>query len=203
LVGHDLRERVPALRDSVAWDFFRQVMRTGEMREFTVRGELHGQTRVRFRAFPYDGGGVGVIFGAIAEREEAEMWRKRWIALAAGQPSRPYLSVITLNARGVIKALDENFCALSGFRADGLIGRPLAEILRILDVPALLKAVNAAVESGRPQEAAVTLITSAGVDRSLDLRLSAIPTEMLPEEIIVSIVDLTHFVEAGSGGLGR
>jgi len=192
LVGRDLREAVPGLRNSIAWDFFRQVMRNGEVKEFTTRGELHGQTRVRFRAFPYDGGGVGVIFGTVGEGEEAEMWRRRWIALSAGQQTRPYLSVISLNTRGSINAVDDSFCSLSGFRRDNLVGRSFTEMMQAHEVHAFMKALNAAVINERPQEAVVTLVTRDDADSLLDLRLSAVSNDTIAEEIVVSIVDLTQ-----------
>ena len=62
IMDKDMRDVFPDIRDSIAWDFFVRVIRTGEQAEFKLRARMRGNPMLNVRAFPYDGGGVGVIW---------------------------------------------------------------------------------------------------------------------------------------------
>jgi PAS domain-containing protein len=61
-IGRDLREVLPVLRESVAWGYFRRVLRNGESVDFNMRSAMHTAPRIHMRAFPREGHGVGLDF---------------------------------------------------------------------------------------------------------------------------------------------
>lgn len=192
LIGNDLRDLFPETRESLVWGRYRHVMLTGEQTEFRVKASIRGRPRMNIRAFPYDGGGVGVMFSPAQAEEEASMLQKRGAALLGAIACEPALSVAVLNARGGLELMDEAFCALTGFSRSQLETLTLAELVKIPDQTLLTRTMNATVRDDQPKAIDVTLLTRGGDAREVRLTMGAAAHDVAPEEVVVCAIDLNR-----------
>ena len=188
LIGHDLREVLPMLRESVAWDYVGRVLRTGESVEFKMRSAMHNGPRINLRAFPYDGQGVGLIFKNLGPSEEAEVQLRR---LEAVQDD-PAMALIRLNPRGGIEAVDAAFIGMTGFAERQLVDLLIVDIVRPEDRTAVMRALNAAVRSAEPRAVRAVVVARDGTERTLKLHFSVAVSEALPEEVAVCVMDMAR-----------
>lgn len=196
LLGKDIREAFPELRDSIAWDFFIRVIRTGELAEFKLRARMRGNPMLNVRAFPYDGGGVGVIWTTAEAAEEASVLRTQRDALFNAMAYESAFSVIALNVRGGIEQMNDAFCGLTGFERAQLETLTLAELVHNGDRTSLMQAMNATVRENAPKSAVVRLLVRDGSQRNVRLSMSVAAHNAAPEEIIVCALDLDTLAAA-------
>lgn len=190
VMGQDIRDSFPDLRESIAWDFFTRVMRTGEQAEFKLRSRLRANPMLNVRVFPYDGGGVGVIWTAVEGAEEASVLKTQRDALFEALSHEPSFSVLILNVRGGIERTNASFCRLTEFDQSQLQSLTLAELVSPGDRTDLLQTLNATVREGRPKGLVVQLMVREGSQRQVRLTMSAAAHNLAAEEIIVCALDL-------------
>ena len=190
MLGNDLRELIPHTRDSFAWDIYRRVMTTGELAEFKVKASIRGRPKLNVKAFPYDGGGVGVMFTSLEIADQESVLRKRGEGLFKALKCEPALSVAVLNGRGGIELASDAFCALTGFDRGQLETLTLAELVGAAERAPLVKALNEALREDAPTSIDVTLMTKAGGDKKVRLSLGAAAHDVVADEIVVCAVDV-------------
>lgn len=189
LIGRDMRDLVPQSRTSIAWDFYRRVLQTGETLEFRVRSTLRSGPPLKVQAFPYDDVGVGVLFSNLSSQEEVRVLKERDDAMKAALQFEPAISLLRLNARGVIEEVDEHFCAMSGFSAAQLGGLMLTELANAKERPLLQRALNAAIREDMPKAVSAAIVTREGAEKRLRFNMSLVTHESVPEDVMVWAID--------------
>jgi prevent-host-death family protein len=190
MLGKDFRQLIPHTRDSMAWDIYRRVMQTGEQAEFKINGSIRGRPKLNVKAFPFDGGGVGVMFTSNEIADQESLLRKRGEALFKALKCEPALSVAVLNSRGGIELADDAFCDLTGFRRDQLESLTLAELVGTAQRTLLMKAMNETLRDDVPKALDVALLTKSGDTKSVRLSLGAAAHDVAADEIVVWAVDV-------------
>jgi len=189
MIGKDLRDMVPETRRSLAWDYMRRVLQSGEAADSNVRSTVRPGSTINIRAFPY-ANGVGVIFANMTAQEEARLIQSWWRALLAAVHIDPSVALIRLDMRGGIAAVDENFCAMTGFGEEQLLTLLLAEIVPQHERIALGRAINEAMRDRGAKIVNLNIMTKDGAERRLKLSLSPILAEPVPEGLVVVVTDL-------------
>ena len=124
LVEKSLQDILPATQNAIYWNYFKRVLKTGEILDFRCRSAIYPNATVAIRAFPYEGG-VGAVFENITVKEEASLDQRSWKALQNAVKADPAMALIKLNVRGGIISADENFSAITGFPEEQAPDLPL------------------------------------------------------------------------------
>jgi len=199
MIGKDLRDLVPGTAESIAWSHYKRVLNTGEPIEFFMRSSIHKGPKIFVRAFPYDGDCVGVLFTNMLAVEEAKHFQKRAESYKAAVEADPSLAMIRLNARGGIEEVDPAFCRMTAFSSTQLDTLMLVDIIHPSDRSILTRTLNNLIRDGAAQTTTVTVVARDGSEKRLRLNMSAATDEMVPEEVIVCVVD----IDALCGDKGR
>ena len=185
LVGRDLRDALPDTRSSAVWSIYERVMKTGEIAEFRTPSQVHHQAALHARAFPYDGGGVGVIFSAVPMNDEAGVLRQRRSALYDALRCEPALGVLFINLVGGFELVHDTFCEMSGYSREMLRTLTLPELVVAKDRRALIRAFSETVREASPKRLDTTLIARDGSELALRLSMSAAAHDAVAEGIVV------------------
>ncbi len=189
VIGRDLRDVQPQTQGSIAWDFYRRVLRTGESVEFRVKSTVRNQPPLKVQAFPYDDVGVGVLFTNLSAVEEVQVLKARDQAAKSALQAEADVGLLRLNARGVIEEVDARFCLISGFSAQQLSGIMLVELVAPKDRALVQRTLNAAIRDETPKAVSATILLRDGRERRLKLSLCIATHDVLAEDIIVWALD--------------
>jgi prevent-host-death family protein len=194
-LGRDVRDINPEVVDSIALDFYKRVLRTREPVEFKVKFAWRDRPYVNMQVFPYDDGGVAVIFANLASREEADILRAQVNATAAALHGHPGLSMIRLNLRGGFEVVDDAFCEMVGFPRSQLSGLLLSDIVHLRDRLVLAHVLNDCIRDQSTRVAIVTLMPRDGRDQQFRLSMSICLHEGAPAGVVVCVVDIAKLSE--------
>ena len=197
LIGRDLRAIFPETEGSIVWDFYRRVIKTGVPEEFQMISSIRSGERVRLKVFPYDGGGVAVLFANLAASEEAQILKVRSEAVSGALQGEASLSLIRLNSRGGIEAVDAAFAQMSGFSEPQLLGMMLTDIVRMQDRTLLARSINAAMRDGKTRTVSVCLVHRSMPELQLRLSMRLAQHDRIPEELAVLVVNTAGDPQSG------
>ncbi len=199
LVDRSIQDIVPATRDAIYWNYFKRVLKTGEILDFRCRSAIYPNATVAIRSFPYEGG-VGAVFENITVKEEASLDQRAWKALQNAVKADPAMALIKLNVRGGIISADENFSAITGFPEEQLLTFLLADIVHPHDRLSLAHSINDLMRDRSGKIVVAKFMTRNGDDRLLKLTMSAAFEDPATDGLVVCVSDLTNIPQ--SKGVG-
>ena len=191
LIDKNLQDILPITRDAMYWNYFKRVLKTGEILDFRCRSAIYPNATVAIRSFPYEGG-VGAVFENITIKEEASLDQRSWKALQNAVRADPAMALIKLNVRGGITSADENFSAITGFPEEQLLTFLLADIVHPHDRLSLAHTINDLMRDRAGKIVVAKFMTRNGDDRLLKLTMSAAFEDPATDGLVVCVSDLSN-----------